>query len=111
MKVGCCSCEARRQAQRNAQPRRATDVQHAARRSTGVGWRVSFAFSEPRRGGTIIAPGKAVEAAARGKTPPHPSLFFSFWFGAPQAPNQKEKKRRTFCVRHRSALRLPRGSI
>ena len=35
-----------------------------------------FAFSEPRRGGMIIAPGKATEAAARGKRPPHPASFF-----------------------------------
>ena len=35
-----------------------------------------FAVPEPRRGGIIVAQGKAVEAAALGKMPPRPP---SFW--------------------------------
>ena len=38
---------------------------------------VWFAVPEPRRGGLIIAKGKAAEAAALGKETPHPTSFFS----------------------------------
>jgi len=35
-----------------------------------------FAFPEPQRGGMMVARGKAAEAAALGKEPPHPTYFF-----------------------------------
>ena len=57
-----------------------------------AGW---FALPEPRRGGMIIAPGKAAEAAARGKKPPLPT-FFPFWFGAPARQTRREKRKDHF---------------
>ncbi len=40
-----------------------------------IGVSLWFAFPEPRRGGLIIAQGKAAEAAVLGKKSPHPTSF------------------------------------
>src|ERR1043166_10200041 len=55
----------------------------------------------------MIAQGKAAEAAALGKEPPHQSLFL-FRFGAPQA-RQTGRKKEGIILRPqpRAALRLP----
>src|SRR5690242_18621423 len=52
----------------------------------------SFAVSEPRRGGLILAQGKAVEAAALGKTPPHPAPFFPSGLASPKLAKPEGKK-------------------
>ena len=65
---------------------------------------------EPRRGGMIIAQGKAAEAAALGKSHPTPPLSFPFRFGAPRARQTgREKERKSFWVRNpgRRSFRLP----
>src|SRR5262249_49170267 len=42
-----------------------------------IGYARWFAVPEPRRGGLIIAQGKAAEAAALGKWPSHPGNYFA----------------------------------
>ena len=55
----------------------------------------------------MIAQGKAAEAAALGKEPPHQSLFL-FRFGAPQARQTgREKEGIILRPQPRAALRLP----
>jgi len=70
-----------------------------------------FAVPEPRRGGLIVAQGKAAEAAALGKKPPHPTSFVSsglarLWHAKP------EEKKEVILLgpQPRAALRLP-GAI
>jgi hypothetical protein len=53
-----------------------------------------FAVPEPWRGGLIIAQGKAAEAAALGKTRPHPISLFSFSGSARPRRDEPEKEKR-----------------
>jgi hypothetical protein len=47
----------------------------------------------------LIAQGKAAEAAALGKPPPHPISLLPIWFGAPQRTKPDwNKQRESFCV-------------
>src|SRR5690349_8569610 len=67
----------------------------------------SFAVSEPRRGGLILAQGKAVEAAALGKTPPHPAPFFPSGLASPKLAKPEGKKEEIILdPQPRAALRL-----
>ena len=84
-----------------------------------LAWR-GFGFPEPRRGGLIIAQGKAAacraeaserrrEAAALGKDPSPQPPFFSLRFGAPPARQTGVKKKEEIisCPQPRAAPRLP----
>jgi hypothetical protein len=70
-----------------------------------------FAVPEPRRGGLIVAQGKAAEAAALGKETPHPTSFFTsglarLWHAKPEV----KKEEILLGPQPRAALRLP-GAI
>ena len=52
-----------------------------------------FALPAPRRGSKTVAQGKAAEAAALGKEPSPPNLFFPFRLGAPEARQAGREKR------------------
>jgi len=57
-----------------------------------VGTIVWFADPQPRRGGLILAQGKAAEAAALGKEPLHPNSFFSSGWARQKRAQPEEKK-------------------
>jgi hypothetical protein len=57
-----------------------------------VGSGIWFPLPEPRRGGLIIAPGKAVEAAARGKSHPTQPFFPSGLARERAKPEGKKEK-------------------
>ena len=73
-----------------------------------VGSSLWFAFPEPRRGGLIIAQGKAAVAAALGKEPPHPTSLFPSGLARP-ARAKPEGNKEVFILdpQPRAALRLP----
>ena len=77
-----------------------------------AGSSVWFAFPEPRRGGLIIAQGKAAEAAALGKPPPQPNSFFPSGLARQRRAKPEGKKEENILgPPPRAALRLPWATI